>query len=83
MSFKHLSDLPESIKITLPKKAHTIYKEEINNACEEFHDSNVRSSIEEVCPRAAFPEAHNREFSIYARPLESGLFCLTDSIIKP
>lgn len=57
MTYKKISDLPESVREHLPKHAQEIYMKAFNNAWEEYADRDKRrddSSREEVAHRVAW-----------------------------
>lgn len=57
MPYKRISDLPESVKNSLPKHALEIYLAAFNNAWEEYSDRNDRrgdDSQEEVAHKVAW-----------------------------
>lgn len=57
MTYKKISDLPDSVRENLPDHAQEIYMEAYNNAWEEYADKDKRrgnSSREEVAHRVAW-----------------------------
>jgi cation transport regulator len=57
MTYKKISDLPESVREHLPKHAQEIYMKAFNNAWEEYADRDKRrvdASREEVAHRVAW-----------------------------
>lgn len=42
MPYKHLSDLPESVKDNLPEHAQEIYRAAFNNAWDQYKDPDDR-----------------------------------------
>ena len=57
MPYKSLSDLPDSVRDSLPKHAQEIYKEAYNNAWDTYADPDKRrddASREEIAHRVAW-----------------------------
>jgi cation transport regulator len=62
MPYDRLSDLPDSIKDSLPKHAQEIYKEAYNSAWDEYKDADDRrgdSSREETAHSVAWSAVKN------------------------
>lgn len=56
MPYNNISDLPQSVKNTLPAHAQEIYRAAFNNAWEEYKDSQKRAgkaSREETAHKVA------------------------------
>lgn len=57
MPYKHIGDLPDSVRDNIPEHAQEIYKEAFNNAWDEYADATKRrgdESREEVAHKVAW-----------------------------
>ncbi|MGH8502614.1 MAG: ChaB family protein [Gammaproteobacteria bacterium] len=57
MPYDRITELPDSVKNNLPKRAQEIYKEAFNNAWDQYSDPKKRrgdASREEVAHRVAW-----------------------------
>ena len=57
MPYKSLAELPDTVRVNLPRHAQEIYKEAFNSAWQEYADPTARrddASQEEVAHRVAW-----------------------------
>ena len=71
MTFKRVSDLPDSVKENLPKRAQEIYREAYNSAWDQYDQPGERrddASREETAHRVAWAAVKRK----YQKDEESG-----------